>query len=460
MPDSIHPAPTIYRAQIVTMDPLRPTAEAFAVGNGRIVSVGSLDDVRAAAPGAPEEQLDGVILPGLIDAHLHMQRGGLRALTYLPGEAVATVDVDAYIQTMHDTFDDEDDWPAGTEPTLADRVRALTAVQPLMHALGITGVVDPAVTIDEMRGYQEAHRLGALTMRTVAMPYLEFGSAATPDLAAVLAHLDGTGVSTGFGDDILRVGPIKVYADGEALKGQALLEEPWNDAGYRGLQRISEDDFATLVRFCAERGWGVGTHAVGAGAIAFVTRAYAAAGQAVHDRRFQLIHAYLEPSAETMRAAAELGVIASLQPSIIWHNGAGLRAKLGDRAETANPVRSWLDAGATVAFGSDGPYFAFDPRHLMWQAITRRVAGSDVPLAASEAITIDEALGAYTAGAAYASLAECDRGMIRAGMYADWALWSNDPRAVPVDELRTLGVRRTDVGGVTVYRSAAARGRS
>lgn len=444
-------APTIYRAATVTMDPERPTAHAFAVHGGRIVAVGSVDEVAAAVPGASVEELDGVVLPGLIDAHLHMQRGGLRALTYLAADAVESVDVESYIRVMHDTFDDEDDWPAGAEPTLSDRVRALGAVQPLMHALGITGIIDPAVTIDEMRGYQEAHRRGALTMRTVAMPYLEFGSVATPDLAAVLTHLDGTGVSTGFGDDILRIGPIKVYADGEALKGQALLETPWNDAGYTGLQRISEDDFATLVRFCAERGWGVGTHAVGGGAIDFVTRAYAAAGEAVRDRRFQLIHAYLEPRAETMRAAAELGVIASLQPSIIWHNGGGLRDTIGARAETANPVRSWLDAGATVAFGSDGPYFAFDPRHLMWQAITRRVDGSDVPLSASEAITIDEALVAYTTAAACASLAEHDRGMIRVGMYADWALWSHDPRAVSTDDIRTLRVRRTDVGGATVF---------
>lgn len=444
-------AARIYRAPVVTMDPEHPAADAFAVDHGRIAAVGSLEDVAAAVPDAPIERLDGVVLPGLIDAHLHMQRGGLKALTYLaPGAGAAE-----FIRTMHDTFDEEDDWPAGTEPTIGDRVRGLEVVQPLLHALGITGVVDPAVTIDEMRGYQHARRQGALTMRTVAMPYLEFGSIATPDLASVLAHLDGTGISTGFGDDTLRIGPIKVYADGEALKGQALLETPWDPTGYTGLQRIGEDDFAALVRFCADRGWGVGTHAVGSGAIAFVTRAYASVGHAVRELRFQLIHAYLEPSADTMRAAAEAGVIASLQPSIIWHNGAGLRDRLGERAETANPVRSWLDAGATVAFGSDGPYFAFDPRHLMWQAITRRVAGSDIPLSATEAITIDEALAAYTTGAAYASLAEHDRGMIRPGMHADWALWSDDPRTVPVDDLRALRVRRTDVGGRTVHRGDA-----
>jgi predicted amidohydrolase YtcJ len=306
-----------------------------------------------------------------------------------------------------------------------------------------------------MRGYQEAHRRGLLTMRTVAMPFLDLGTPRFPDVDAVIAHLDGTGVSTGFGDDHLRIGPIKTYADGEALKGQALLEHPWDDSGYTGLQRIPDEDFTRLVRWCAAHGWGVGTHAVGGGAVALLARAYAAAGDAVVTRRFQAIHAYLEPGDDAIRALAEIGTIASLQPSIIWHNGAGLRAKLGERAERANPVRSWLDAGAVLALGSDGPFFAFDPRHLMWQTITRRVAGEDEPLDLAEAITIEEALKGYTMGAAYASLAEDDRGAIRVGMHADWALWSADPRKIPTDELRALEVRRTDVGGRTVFGGAS-----
>lgn len=437
----------VYVAPIVTMNPAAPDAEAFAVRDGRIVAVGGVDAVRASAPDAVVTALEGVVLPGLIDAHMHMQRAGLKALDYLSDED----DVETYIARMHASFDDD-----GPEhPPFEDRVAAIERVQPLLHALGITGVVDPAVTIDEMRAYQEARRRGLLTMRTVAMPFLDIGSAAFPDVDAVITHLDGTGVSTGFGDDLLRLGPIKVYADGEALKGEALLENPWDDTGYTGLQRITDDEFTRLVRWCGEHGWGVGTHAVGGGAIALLARAYAGAGEAVATGRFQAIHAYLEPSEESIRALAAIGTIASLQPSIIWHNGSGLRAKLGDRAERANPVRSWLDAGAVLALGSDGPYFAFDPRHLMWQTITRRVAGEDEPLSLDEAITIEQALVGYTTGAAYASLAENDRGAIRVGMRADWALWSADPRSIPTEDLRTVRVRRTDVGGVTVFEEEA-----
>lgn len=437
------PETTVFVAPIVTMDASTPRADAFAVHDDRIVAVGRVDDVRAAVPGARVCELGGVVLPGLIDAHMHMQRAGLKALDHVADDD----DVETYIVRMRETFDDD----GPKHPSFEDRVRALVRVQPLLHSLGITGVVDPAVTIDEMRGYQEARRRGLLTMRTVAMPYLDIGSPETPDVDAVIEHLDGTGVSTGFGDDRLRIGPIKVYADGEALKGQALLDRPWDENGYTGLQRISDEDFTRLVEWCARHGWGVGTHAVGGGAIALLARAYARAGDAVHARRFQAIHAYLEPSDEAIRALAATGAIASLQPSIIWHNGSGLRAKLGERAERANPVRTWLDAGAVVAFGSDGPFFAFDPRHLMWQAITRRVAGEDEPLSLAEAITVDEALAAYTTAAAYASLAEHDRGMIRPGMKADWALWSDDPTRVETDALRALTVRRTDVGGHTVF---------
>ena len=392
------------------MDAAHPAAEAMAVDGDTIVAVGTVAEVRAATPGALEHELDGVILPGLIDAHLHMQRGGLKALTFLREGA----DVDEFIETMHATFDDED-WPEGSEPDVEDRVRGLGVIQPLLHALGFTGAVDPAATPVELAGYQEAHRRGLLSMRTVAMPYLAIGTPAFPDVDAAIERLAGVGVSTGFGDDVLRLGPIKVYADGEALKGQALLDEPWDDTGYTGFERITEADFGRLVAFCAQAGWGVGTHAVGGAAIAMVARTYATAGAAVAARRYQFIHAYLEPSAETITLGARTGAIASLQPSIIWHNGVGLRAKLGDRAECANPMRSWLDAGAVLALGSDGPYFAFDPRHLIWQSVTRRIAGDDRPLDASEAITVDEALAGYTTGAAYASLAENRRGMIRPG---------------------------------------------
>ena len=82
-------------APVRTMDPDHPHAEAFAVRAGRIVAVGDLAEVRAALPAEHEvEELDGVVLPGLIDAHLHMQRGGLKGSEHVAPD----VDVDGGIK--------------------------------------------------------------------------------------------------------------------------------------------------------------------------------------------------------------------------------------------------------------------------------------------------------------------------------------------------------------------------
>ena len=142
------------------------------------------------------------------------------------GELTADADVVDFIDTMRDRFG------ARTGAAIArrrwNRGSNRSGASNRCSRLGFTGVVDPAMTIEEMRGYQAARQRGELSMRTVAMPYPEIGSTATPDVDAVIGHLEGTGVSTGFGDDVLAIGPIKVYLDGEALKGTALLERPWD----------------------------------------------------------------------------------------------------------------------------------------------------------------------------------------------------------------------------------------
>lgn len=442
-------------ATIRTMDPAHPLAEAMLVVGDRIAAVGPLDAVRAAAPaGTLEERLEGVVLPGFIDAHAHAQRAGLKGLQLTdPG-----TDAEGFLAAMladGDADPDAPDWLGDEPPTIDDRVAAIRRVQPLLHELGFTGVVDPAVTLEELAGYREAHRLGALSMRVVAMPYPELGTERTPDVDAALALLAGIDGATGDGDDLLRLGPIKVYYDGEGMKGQALLERPWAGDDH-GVQRISAAEFARLAAACIRSGWGLGVHAVGSRAVAEVLDAFEAAGSPaeVEPLRCQLIHAYLEPSAESMARAARLGVIASLQPSIVWNNAAGLAVRLGERMERVGPVRAWLDAGATVALGSDAPYFPFDPRHLVAMAADRRMRGVAEPVGADQAITVLEGVEAYTRGAARASLAEGDRGELRAGMLADWVLLDVDPASCSSAEFRAARVLRTVVGGREVFRAS------
>lgn len=436
------------------MDPERPTAEAMLVVADRIVAVGSLAEVRAAAPAdAVEEHVQGTVLPGFTDAHSHAQRAGLKALQLVDAGA----DAEAFSAAMladGDADPDAPDWLGATPPTLEDRLAAIVRVQPLLHAMGFTGVVDPAVTIPELEGYREAHRRGLLTMRVVAMPYPELGSPAVPDVDAALALLGTIDGVTGDGDDRLRLGPVKIYYDGEGMKGQALLETPWAGDDH-GVRRLSADDFARLAEGCVASGWGLGVHAVGSRAVAEVLDGLEAAerrtGRPVAALRCQLIHAYLEPSAESMARAARLGVVASLQPSIAWKNAAGLRRRLGPRVDAVDPLRSWLDADAVVALGSDAPYFPFDPREVVPMAVDRRMRGSDDPFGPEQAISVLEAVAGYTRGSAYASFAEGRRGVLRPGALADWVLLDVDPGSCSPVEFARARVLRTVVGGATVF---------
>ncbi|SKA97529.1 Amidohydrolase family protein [Agreia bicolorata] len=444
---------------IRTMDDERPEAEAMLIVGERVVSIGALDEVRAAASaGTVEECFDGVIVPGFIDAHSHMQRAGLKALQLLDDGADAAT-FSAVMLADGDADPDAPDWLGDTPPLLEDRLAALGRVQPLLHAMGFTGVIDPAVTLDELDGYREAHRRSLLTMRVVAMPWPQLGSAEVPDVDAALRVLDGIDGATGDGDDRLRLGPIKVYYDGEGMKGQALLERPWVGDDH-GVQRLSADEFARLASSCVERGWGLGVHAVGSRAVAQVLDGLEAAAPAsvLGPLRCQLIHAYLEPSVESMRRAAELGVIASLQPSIAWNNASGLARRLGDRALPVNPMRAWLDAGAMLAMGSDAPYFPFDPRRLVAVSAERRMRGMAEPIGSEQAITVLEAVRAFTRGAAHAAFAEDNRGMLREGFLADWVLLDVDPTTCTSAEFAASRVLRTEVGGTPVFEGVVSKG--
>lgn len=439
----------VVTGHIRTMDPDRPEAEAIAIRGDRIVAVGSIEEVTASLPAhTPTRSVSGTIVPGLIDTHIHLQRGGLKMLHDLgPGPH----ELDTVIAHMRD-HGFEDGW-GGEPPTPDERVEAMARIQPLMHQLGITGIIDPAATPDEMAGYQESWRRRALTVRVLAMPYLDLGEGDDTAIDDAIRRLEGYGITTGFGDEHLRVGAIKVYLDGEAMKSQALLAAPWPEHGCKGHQRLAVEQLERLARFCATAGWSVGVHAVGGAAIDQTLDCFEAADAeaSIAGRQWQVIHAYLEVNPEAMARAARLDVAVAAQPSITLRNGRQLLEALGDRAETMNPLRSWIDAGARVVMGSDGPFFPFDPRELMWSAVTRRMRHLDDPVGPGEAIDAAEALAGYTREAAMVAFAGDRRGVLSEGRLADWAIFDRDPLGIDPEELPGLSVTETVVGGTVVY---------
>jgi predicted amidohydrolase YtcJ len=328
-------------------------------------------------------------------------------------------------------------------PDRAAMVRALRAIQPRLHALGLTGILDPGLEPDQLGAYQAAWEAGELTMRTTAMP-----------LVTDASFLVGPGLRTGFGDERLRLGGVKVYYDGTGSFGTALLREPWPGGDSCGKRVVDRDRFGEIAHACAAEGWSLGVHAVGGGAIDEVLAAFADADRIAPIRplRFTLIHAYLWPSAENVELVRRLGVVVALQPSLHFTVARRLIEIFGEPAVAkATPVRMWLNGGAIVAGGSDGPDFPLPPLFGIWQACTRRVRASDEPLGPDEAITPAEALQLWTAGSAYAAFADHERGRLAPGRLADWVALDADPIAVAPDELRDVGVLQTAVGGEVVH---------
>lgn len=445
---------TLVTGDIVTMDPEASRAQAMLIDpSGRIRSVGPRDAVVAETPDdAAHVRAQGTIVPGFIDSHFYLQRAGLKIMDLFPDREPS---LEEFQQAMADTAGDPD-WSGG-EITPDVRREGLRRVQPYLHALGVTGVVDPWATQDAIRVYQLARRAGELTLRVTAMPYIEEFRDRLVTTDEAIIRIGGLGVASGFGDDMLALGAFKVYVDGEGRRRQALRETPWPGTGEHGIQAIDLDDLVRVAEFCARTGWSLGLHAIGGKAMRIAVEALeraASSAPELRERRFRLIHAYLEPSAETMRRAAELGVILSSQPAIQWANAAWLAELLPGTGAASNPLRSWIAAGVRVALGSDGPYFPFDPCRLMWFARTRAAKGTDQLIGREHALTPEEALAGLTRDAAYMAGVEDRRGMLSSGLLADWVELSGDPLTASDDDLTRLRVLRTVVGGRTVFHTA------
>lgn len=338
--------------------------------------------------------------------------------------------------------------PARSE---ADQRQSLREVQKLYHAAGLTGIMDPGLTTDVIGVYQALWSAGELSMRSVVMPLAD----SSRPLEEVLAGIASSPARTGFGDARLKLGGVKVFFDGAATFGTALMREPFPDEKCNcGIQVTPTESFRRIARLCAQRGWSMGVHVVGGKAIDIALDVFAEIDREhpIRDLRFCLIHAYLWPSRDNIARAAKLGVVVATQPSMQYTFGPVLMKRFGSvLMSKATPVRAWLDGGVTVGGGSDSPITPFPPLLGLWQARTRHIAGSEEPLGREEAVSGEEALAMYTRNAAYVSFSEHERGVLRPGLLGDWTALSVDAVACDPEALHEAGVLATAVNGELVH---------
>ncbi|MBW7933347.1 MAG: amidohydrolase [Gemmatimonadaceae bacterium] len=333
-------------------------------------------------------------------------------------------------------------------PEMIDR--ALRAAMAYVNAQGVTAVHNMG-TWGELAAFERAHAAGALTTRIYAAVPLSSWK-----------RLADTVKARGFGDDWVRIGGLKGFVDGSIGSHTAAMLEPFTDApNDRGLMVNTEADLYAWTKNADAAGLQVMVHAIGDRAIRTQLDIFerVAKENGPRDRRFRIEHAQHIAPADIARFGA-LGVIPSMQPYHAIDDGRWVDKVIGpERAKGTYAFRSLLDTKATLAFGSD--WFVAPPTPLMgiYAAVTRRTLDEQRPggWVPEQKITVDEALRAYTAGAAYAGFAEQNRGVIKKGMLADLTMIDRDLTRIAPETIRDAQIVRTIVGGKVVYEAASAK---
>jgi predicted amidohydrolase YtcJ len=281
---------------------------------------------------------------------------------------------------------------------------------------------------------------------------------------AGLAHAAGFGLGTGFGSERLRIGLLKLFADGALGSGTAAMLEPYADAqanqtaGDRGIATIEKDELIDLMRQAREAEIGVATHAIGDAAVRLVLDAAevvradkhpGAASQILRVEHAQLVHP------DDIPRFARLNVVASMQP---LHATSDMRVadrRWGARCRTAYAWRSLLDAGARLAFGTDCPVEPPNPLLSIHAAVTRQLPGDDPPGGwyPEQRLSVAEAIYAYTAGSADALGLRGDVGVLAPGSLADIAVLDADPYTVDPSRLAAIAVEMTVFDGDIIYQA-------
>jgi predicted amidohydrolase YtcJ len=327
-------------------------------------------------------------------------------------------------------------------------VEAIETAGRLLVSQGITSVMDAGVGLrqgwDDYLAYREASKQGRLLVRT--------SMAITGGPQGVQDRAQAEGLVTGSGDDHLRVGPVKLFADGSAGGRTAAMSAPYlpgpDGTTTRGIVIFPERELNALVRHYHELGHQVAIHAIGDAAIEQALGAVELALSATPagDRRHRIEHCGFPTPAQTARMG-RLGMTLAGQPIFVYEFGDLYVDVLGDeRPQHAYPMRSWLDAGLHPAASSDAPVSESNPMPNLYAMVTRRTARGRV-LGAGEAVTLAEAVHAYTYCGAWGSRSEASKGRLVEGQLADLAVVDRDIFATPPDELLRARVDLTVIGG-------------
>jgi predicted amidohydrolase YtcJ len=520
--------------KIWTVDKGRPTAEAVAVLNGRILAVASSPEVRKyTGDRTTVIDLKGrTMLPGFIDDHTHFMTGGFQLQNVDLRHAKSKQEFARLIKERAEQHPgrwitggdwDHDNWPGGDLPTkemidgftpstpvfvnrydghmalansFAMKLAGITKQTPdpsggtivrdsktgeptgvlkdeamnlvyqhipdpseeeMLEAArlalaearknGITSIQDVSSTSD-VRVYQILKRRGELTARFhCRLPLAQW------------EELAGTGMMVPFGDEWIRLGSLKAFADGSLGSSTALFFEPYvSDPSTRGLAMdvVTDGRLEKWALGADKAGLQLSIHAIGDSANSLILDLFEKIVKTnpSWDRRFRIEHAqHIRP--KDFQRFAKLGVIASAQPYHAIDDGRWAEKRIGyERCKTTYAFRTFLDNGVKLCFGSDWTVAPLNALLGIYAAVTRRTTDGKNPNGwfPEQKISVQEAIEAYTINNAYAVFEEKEKGSISVGKLADFVVLSDDLLSVDPVSIETIQVEMTVLGGKVVYR--------
>jgi hypothetical protein len=330
-------------------------------------------------------------------------------------------------------------------PSVDAIAAAMRVAQKNCWAAGLVGVHDFDGR-DCFQALQQLHRAGELGLRLVK------------NIPA--RHLDeaiGVGLQSGFGDDWLRIGGVKIFADGALGPRTALMLAPYEgEPANLGIAVTDREEMKEIASVASAAGLSVTVHAIGDRANRDILDVYeavrgeeAARGEAPGRLRHRIEHVQIIHPADQPRLAA-LDIIASMQPLHATSDMLVADRHWGARARHSYAWRAMLSSGATLVFGSDSPVEPIEPLKGIYAAVTRRRPdGSGGPAGwyPEQKLTMTETIHAFTTAAAVTSSQEATQGSVTPGKLADLTIFDRDIFTVAADELAETTISGTIIGG-------------
>jgi predicted amidohydrolase YtcJ len=333
-------------------------------------------------------------------------------------------------------------------PTVEATAQAIEQAQHNLFRMGITSVhdYDRSTCFSALQMLQAGGRLHLRVVKSIPLEDLE--------------HAVALGLRTGFGNDFLRIGSVKLFADGALGPRTAAMLQPYeNDGDNTGILLLDNEQIFEYGQRAAAGGISMAIHAIGDRANHEVLLAYAQLRSfEQHNNlpplRHRIEHVQVLHPTDFTRLAA-LDVIASVQPIHATSDMFTADRHWGSRSAGAYAFRTLLQNGTRMCFGSDAPVESPNPFLGLHAAVTRRRADGSPGQAGwypDQKLTLEEAIHGFTTGPAYAAGLERTLGRVSPGYLADLIVLEEDPFRVPPDALHSAAPEATMVGGEWVWR--------